>query len=64
MSYGSIFVPKGVPDNVVKKLEEAFTKGKKDPAYIESAAKFQVEIGTLTGKEYSQMWRSRYEEMG
>ena len=64
MSYGSIFVPKGVPENIVKKLEEAFTKAKKDPSYVESAAKFQVEIGTLSGKEYSNLWRSRYEEMG
>ena len=64
MSYGSIFVPKGVPENIVRRLEEAFTKAKKDPAYVESADKFQVEIRTLSGKEYSNLWRSRYEEMG
>ena len=64
LSYGSIFAPKGVPESVVKKLEEAFNKAKKDPAYIESAGKFQVEIGLLNGKEYSNLWRSKYEEMG
>ena len=64
LSYGSIFVPKGVPESVVKKLEEAFNKAKKDPAYVESAGKFQVEIGLLNGKEYSNLWRSKYEEMG
>ncbi|TRZ47101.1 tripartite tricarboxylate transporter substrate binding protein [bacterium] len=64
MSYGSIFAPRGVPEPVISKLEAAIEKAKKDSSYIEMLAKSQVDVATLTGKQYSELWRAKYDEMG
>jgi tripartite-type tricarboxylate transporter receptor subunit TctC len=64
ISYGSLAAPKGVPDPIIKKLEDAFTKAKRDPSVVETLGKFQVGSGTLTGKQYADLWRSKYDEMG
>ena len=64
MSYMVLNAPKGIAEPIVKKLEAAFNKAKKDPSFIESLKKFHVDVGDLNGEEYSKLWRSKYEEMG
>ena len=56
--------PKGVPEPIIRKLEVAFDKAKRDPSFIGTLETFQVETGNLSGKEYSDLWRSKYDEMG
>ena len=63
-SWGVLSAPKGVPETIIKKLEDVFNKSKRDPSYIEALDKFKVEVGDLSGKEYSDLWRSKYDEMG
>lgn len=63
-SYMCLNGPKGVPESIIKKLEEAFNKAKRDPSFLETLDKFQVGVGDLGGKEYSAIWRSKYDEMG
>lgn len=62
-SYFSVSVPKGVPDRIIKKVEEVFNKAKKDPAFIQTLETFAVDVGTMNGKEYSTMWKKEYQEM-
>lgn len=64
MAYVSITAPKGVPESNIKRLEEVFNRAKKDPSLVDMLAKFQVGAGTLSGKEYSDLWKSTYGEMG
>jgi tripartite-type tricarboxylate transporter receptor subunit TctC len=64
MSFMCLNAPKGVGESIVNKLEAAFNKAKKDPVFMETLRKFHVEVGHLNGKEYSELWRSKYEEMG
>ncbi len=64
VSYMALSAPKGVPESIVKKLESAFNKAKGDPSFVETMNKFQVEVGDLGGKAYSDLWRSKYDEMG
>jgi tripartite-type tricarboxylate transporter receptor subunit TctC len=64
MSYTSIIAPRGVPEPIMKKLEGVFEKAKKNPSFIEEMDKLKVETSTLSGKEYSDLWRSKYDEMG
>jgi len=64
MAYSSIVAPKGMPEPIIKKLEGVFDRAKKDPSFVEAMGKLGVEIPTLSGKEYSDLWRSKYDEMG
>lgn len=63
-SYGSINAPKGVPEPIIKRLEDAFNKSKKDPIFLEALQKFGVQESPMSGKEYTVFWKSQYEEMG
>ncbi len=63
-SYMSLVAPKGVSESIIKKLQDVFSKAKKDPSFIAVLKKYQVEPGDLSGEEYSKLWRSRYDEMG
>jgi tripartite-type tricarboxylate transporter receptor subunit TctC len=64
MAYSSIVAPKGVPEPIIKKLEAVFKEARKDPTFIEEMGKLRVEICYLSGKEYSDLWRKEYYEMG
>ena len=64
MAYVSITAPKGVSESIIKRLEDVFNRAKREPSFIEMLKKFQVDVGTLGGKEYSDLWRSKYDEMG
>jgi tripartite-type tricarboxylate transporter receptor subunit TctC len=59
-TYFSVSAPKGVPENIVKKVEAAFNKAKKDPSYIQTLDTFMVDVGTMSGKEYSDWWKKEY----
>ena len=63
-SYMSVLTPMGVPDAIIKKLEGVFDKAKKDPSFTKALEEFEVAAGTLSGKEYSALWRSQYDEIG
>jgi len=64
VSYQCLSAPKGVPESIIRKLEVAFNKAKKDPAFLKTLGDFHVPVGDLGGKEYSDFWRSKYDEMG
>ncbi len=63
-SYIYLYGPKGLPESITKKLEDAFRKAMKDPSFVEILKKFGVEPGVMTGKEYTAFWKSKYDEMG
>ena len=62
--YSSIVAPKGVPESIIRKLESVFNKAKKDPSLIQEMHSLGAEVCQLSGKEYSDLWRSKYDEMG
>ncbi len=64
LSYISFYGPKGLPEPIRQKLEDAFKKAMRRPSFTDVMKQFQVESAYLSGKEYSAHWRSRYEEMG
>jgi tripartite-type tricarboxylate transporter receptor subunit TctC len=63
-SHISFLGPKGIPEPIRQKLEDAFREGMKSPSYTQLLEKFGVERSELGGKEYSALWKSQYEEMG
>lgn len=63
-SFISLLGPKGLAEPIKQKLEEAFTKAKKDLSFTDVMNKFKIEASTMTGKEHAEFWRSRYAEMG
>ena len=64
LSYISFYGPKGLPEPIRQKLEDALKKAMKDPSFIDVAKQFQVEIAYMSGKDYTAHWKSRYDEMG
>lgn len=63
-SWLGLAVPKGTPADVVKKLEAAALTSIKDPAVSRNIAQLGVDPATLTGKEYEDVLKKGYEEMG
>lgn len=64
LSYISFYGPKGLQEPIRQKLEGVFRKSMKDPSYIELLKKFTLEGSDMGGKEYTALWRSKYEETG
>ncbi len=64
LSYISFYGPAGISEPIRQKFEDVFRKAMKDPSFIDVMKQFQVEAAYLSGKDYSNFWRSRYEEMG
>jgi tripartite-type tricarboxylate transporter receptor subunit TctC len=62
-SYFAVSTPKGVPENILKKVGEAFSKAKKDPSFLQTLETFSVEAPTMSGKEYTEMWKKEYYTM-
>ncbi len=52
--YASIACPKGVPDGIVKKLEEAFTKATKEPAFAKGMKELRLGVLYRNGKEMEE----------
>ncbi len=57
-TWRGIAVKKGTPDAIVKKLEEAFTKGMKAETYIkyEKAGLLDLTPGYMNGQEFGKLW--------
>ncbi len=49
--YISIITQKGVPDAIVKKLDEAFQKAMKEPAFIKGMKELQLPVQYRSGKD-------------
>lgn len=64
MSYISYIGPKGIPEEIRQKLEDAFKKAMQDPAFLKIIDQYKVEAKFIRGKDYTPMWRSQYDEMG
>lgn len=64
-SYGSVYGPVGLQEPVKQKLETVFKKAMADPLFLEQVKRFHMEVPTFkSGKEYSDFWKSKYDEMG
>lgn len=55
-------VPKGVPEPVLKKLRDVFTKVASSPAHIESAAARKLTVEVIDGEKYGTFVRQNHEE--
>lgn len=64
MSYISYLGPKGIPEPIRQRLENVFKKAMEDPSFTEVMNQFNVQSTFMSGKEYSALWRSQYDEMG
>jgi len=64
MSFISFYGPKGLPENIRQRLEDVFKKAMDDSDFNNMLNKFQVAKSYLSGREYSALWRSNYDEMG
>jgi tripartite-type tricarboxylate transporter receptor subunit TctC len=64
VAYISILGPAGLPEPIRKRLEDAFTKAVKSPAFAEVIKKFGLDPRSLPGKEYSKLWRKEYDVSG
>jgi tripartite-type tricarboxylate transporter receptor subunit TctC len=56
--------PKGLPEPIRQKLENAFRKATKSSSYVQLLNKFGMEISDMGGKEFSALWKARYEQLG
>jgi tripartite-type tricarboxylate transporter receptor subunit TctC len=56
--------PKGLPLYVRKKLEDAFTKGMKDPSFVSIMKKMETSIIYMTGEEMAKYIEKTYKEQG
>lgn len=64
LSYVGIYGPKGLPEPIRQKLEVAFKKAMKDPAFQDMLKQYSIEEAYLSGKEYSEKWKALYPPMG
>jgi len=64
MSYITYLGPKGIPEPIRQKLEGAFKKAMEDRSFEEVMKQYNVQQTYMSGKEYSALWRSQYDEMG
>jgi tripartite-type tricarboxylate transporter receptor subunit TctC len=62
LNFNTLIGPKEIPEQIRQKLENVFKDSLKDPSFIEFANKFGVEIQFMSGKDYSNLWRSKYSE--
>lgn len=63
-SWLGIAVPKGTPADVVKKLETAALAAIRNPAVSQNITQLGVDPATLSGKEYEDVLKKGYEQMG
>lgn len=59
--YISVAGPKGIPEGIVKKLEEAFTKAIKEPAFINGIKEIRYSIVYHNRKEMNDYMPHYYE---
>ncbi|MFO1284421.1 MAG: tripartite tricarboxylate transporter substrate binding protein [Burkholderiales bacterium] len=63
-TYMSVYAPKGLPEPIRDKLEGALKRAMSDPAYVAAARTFQLEPVFMSGRDYSNYWRPKFDEMG
>jgi tripartite-type tricarboxylate transporter receptor subunit TctC len=56
--------PKGTPQPIVKRLEDAYRKGTDDPKYRETMAKIEMEVDFKTSEETKKIFESEYQSVG
>jgi len=64
LSLQGIYGPKGIPESIREKLQNAFRKAMNDPSYVEGAKTLNVVTLYMGGKDYEKLWKSQYDEMG
>ena len=64
MTYQSVYGPRGVSEHIRNKLQNAFKNAMGDPSFVEAASTFQVTTIYMSGKDYENLWKSYYDEMG
>lgn len=64
IAYISVIGPAGLPEPIRKRLEDAFMKAVKSPAFLEVIKKYGLDPRSLPGEEYSKLWRKEYEVSG
>jgi tripartite-type tricarboxylate transporter receptor subunit TctC len=62
--YNGVCGPKGLPDEVARKLEEAFTKGMKEPAFVKGMKDLHVTLLHRNSKEVAEYAARNYELFG
>ncbi len=63
-NFKSIIGPKGMPEPIVEKIENAYKKAATDPSFVELCKTIKAENYFMSGKDYSKLWRSHYKIMG
>lgn len=59
-----IGAPKGIPESTLKKLEEAFSMGMKDQAFIQGMKSIEMPVKYRNALEFSQFLSESYEAVG
>jgi tripartite-type tricarboxylate transporter receptor subunit TctC len=62
--YNGVAGPKGLPDEIVRKLGEAFTKGTKEPAFVKGMKDLHVTVFHRNSKELTDWAAYNYELFG
>ena len=62
--YNGVAGPKGLPDEIARKLEEAFTKGMKEPAFVKGMKDLHVTVFHRNSKEVTDWVAYNYELFG
>ena len=62
--FHTICGPKGMPDGIVRKLEDAFTKAIKEPAFIKGTQELRIPIVYRNSKELTEYVNRNYEAFG
>ncbi len=63
-SYASIAGPRGLPEGIVKKLEDAFTKAMREPAFIKGMKDLQIPVVYRNSKGMEEYVAHNYELFG
>jgi len=62
--FAGIGAPKGLPGPILKKLEEAFSNGMKDPAFIQGMKSIEMPIKYRNAADFSRFLAENYEAIG
>lgn len=53
--------PKGVPEPVIKKIQEVFLEAMKDPEHMDKMDKAALAVKPMVGEEYAKFFRDMHE---
>jgi tripartite-type tricarboxylate transporter receptor subunit TctC len=60
----NIAAPKGIPESIERKLEEAFTRSMKEPAFIKGMKELRLTVVYRNGAQLDEYVARNYEAMG